>query len=57
MILDNEQQRNVLLNILAAAPINGSYKDVSDTVKILDVLQTDITNATIQSDQGPSKPV
>ena len=49
MKLDNEQQRALLLQVIAAVPISGTYPQVRDIVVQLDALIKDVETAEIET--------
>lgn len=52
MILDNEQQRGLLMHIINAAPISGPYQQVRVVMADIDGLIVAITNAQIAPPKG-----
>jgi len=48
MVLDNEEQRKLLLQITNSTGINGNYAQAKQTIILLDKLVADITNAEIK---------
>jgi ribosomal protein L17 len=47
MILDNEEQKNLLLQIVSTTNIQGTYKQVKEATKLVDKLVEDIKNAKV----------
>lgn len=48
MVLDSENQRGLLLQLINAAPIEGNYSQAKHTVNLLDDLVKSINNANIK---------
>jgi|GEM_PF-4908852 len=47
MILDNQQQKNLLINIIRNTQLRGSYRDLKNDIILLDNLLQAIQNAEI----------
>ena len=49
MILDNQQQKNLLINIIRNTQLQGRYRDLKNDIILLDNLLQAIQNAEIKS--------
>ena len=49
MILDNQQQKNLLINIIRNTQLQGRYRDLKNDIILLDDLLKAIQNAEIKS--------
>ena len=47
MILDNQQQKNLLINIIRNTQLRGSYRDLKNDIILLDNLLQAVQNAEI----------
>jgi len=47
MILDNQQQKNLLINIIRNTQLHGSYRDLKNDIVLLDNLLQAVQNAEI----------
>ena len=48
MILDNQQQKNLLINIIRNTQLQGRYRDLKNDIILLDNLLQAIQNAEIK---------
>jgi len=48
MILDNQQQKELLVNVINAVPMNGTYQQIRETVSMVDELLKAVMEAEIQ---------
>ena len=52
MILDNKQQKNLLINIIRNTQLQGRYRDLKNDIILLDNLLQDIKNAKLENDEN-----
>lgn len=48
MVLDNEEQRQLLLQLITTTPIQGNFMQAKEAVLMLDGLMEDVNNAEIK---------
>ena len=48
MILDNKQQKNLLINIIRNTQLQGRYRDLKNDIEILDNLLQAVQNAEVK---------
>ncbi len=52
MILDNQQQKNLLINIIRNTQLRGSYRDLKNDIILLDNLLQAVQNAKLENDEN-----
>ena len=52
MILDNQQQKNLLINIIRNTQLQGSYRDLKNDIILLDNLLQAVQNAKLEKDEN-----
>ncbi len=50
MVIDSMEQKELLLDIIQAAPWNGNYQQLKATVKLLDELLMAVSSADIKQE-------
>jgi len=55
MILDNQQQKNLLINIIRNTQLQGRYRDLKNDIVLLDNLLQAVQNAEIKNKKKEDK--
>jgi len=56
MILDNQQQKNLLINIIRNTQLQGRYRDLKNDIILLDNLLQAVQNAEIKDKENHPSP-